>query len=142
MVSRQRMLSIIPRLSEISVHLGIFQLKWSPPELVFFDRSVRFDRYLPFHFQTFSFPVRVFQVVIKFWSKRKWVVWIRLGTMLFHFLLIIPLASLSLAKWKASKRYYGLILTKKAQNSCAFIAPVLLLVTVVFYALCQRTLYK
>ena len=47
-----------------------------------------------------------------------------------------------LEKGKASKRYYGLILTKKAQNSCPFIVPVLLPVTVVFYALCQRTLYK
>ena len=28
-----------------------------PPEVVFFDRSVWFDRNLPFHFQKFSFPV-------------------------------------------------------------------------------------
>ena len=28
-----------------------------PPEVVLFDRSVRYDRNLPFHFQKFSFPV-------------------------------------------------------------------------------------
>ena len=28
-----------------------------PPEVVLFDRSVRSDRKLPFHFQKFSFPV-------------------------------------------------------------------------------------
>ena len=38
---------------------GVAHERWGgpPPEMVLFDRSVRFDRKLPFHFQIFSLPV-------------------------------------------------------------------------------------
>ena len=38
---------------------GVAHERWggSPPEVVLFDRSVRSERKLPFHFQKFSLPV-------------------------------------------------------------------------------------
>ena len=40
-----------------------------PPEVVLFDRSVRSDRNLPFHFEKFSFPVPFTENESKFQSK-------------------------------------------------------------------------
>ena len=61
-----RVLSIMPKILENfgpNVN-GTGRTRWKfsgqggpPPEVVLFDRSVRSDLKLPFHFQKFSFPV-------------------------------------------------------------------------------------